>query len=732
MTTGVERVAVTGLGAVTALGADAESSFARLVEGYSGIGTVRGFDVGGQRSQLAAEVESAVNGEPDEASSRTAYWALRAAREALTQAGALNLDLGLVVGTTTGGMRESESFLGQGAERFDVDGCLRSLHAEGIASVAEQLAACWPRVTSQVTLCSACSSSANAIVLGAAWILARRCSRVLVGGADALALLTLSGFNSLGATSPTPCRPFDREPSGMNLGEAAAFLVLEQESAALARQAPVLAWLSGWSLGSEAHHLTHPEPSGDTAVRLMNEALARAGLGPSDIDYLNAHGTGTQANDAMEARAIRRVLGEHSPRVWVSSCKGQLGHTLGAAGAVEACMTVQALRRGWVPPTGGLVAPDPQQALCHVMAKGVQAELRAALSNSFGFGGQDTVLVFQAAGTSRPKPPAIEGGVNRAVNRRVVVTGVGLLNRRGFVTEPQAVVESIEAAEPETGVSEPPAWRKGLLLEKSSYFNEISELAAVGVAAVLNQARLPASGTGLVVGNAHGSLMRTLRHLERLFTKGARRINPKEFPQLLPSAPSANVSLYAGLTGPCLNVSGDQHSADAAWLTGLSLLEAGALEAVVVGAVEPREAGLQTIRGSLLDEGSAFLALEERMSAQRRGASILAEVEWCWTGSEPRQLSRARPGAPPPQGRALVLLPDAASDAVLEGLTRLGWAQVPRQTLGTVGGNHLARSAMALAIGVAQVATGAVDRLLMVSAASRRVHLSLLVRARWS
>ena len=244
---------------------------------------------------------------------------------------------------------------------------------------------------------------ANAIVTAAEWIRSGRSARVLAGGADGLCRLTFTGFNALGAIAPEACRPFDRRRAGLGLGEGAAFLVLESEEEVHRRGATPLAELAGFAVGSEAHHITNPEPTGATAARLMNRALERAGITAAELDYVNAHGTGTLQNDAMEAKALHLALGSEVHRVAVSSCKGQIGHTLGACGAIEAAITVLAIVRGEIPPTGGLEEIDPACELMHVPGVGRKATVRAALSNSFGFGGSDTVLLF-----TRPAPLAHE------------------------------------------------------------------------------------------------------------------------------------------------------------------------------------------------------------------------------------------------------------------------------------------------------------------------------------
>ncbi len=206
--------------------------------------------------------------------------------------------------------------------------------------------------------------------------------------------MTFAGFNALHALSLEPCRPFDRRRSGLSLGEGAAILVVESAAQAARRGARAHAELVGWGNSADAHHLTAPHPEGTGAILAMRRALANAALRPDDVDYINAHGTGTPLNDAVEAAAIGAVFGDAASRLAVSSTKGAVGHTLGAAGAIEALATILALRDGFIPPTVNLAEPEPEWALDLVPGRSRDATLRYALSNSYGFGGNNTSVVL--------------------------------------------------------------------------------------------------------------------------------------------------------------------------------------------------------------------------------------------------------------------------------------------------------------------------------------------------
>lgn len=399
-----ERVVVTGLGAVTALGADARTSWARLVLGESGIRPVTLFPVGEYRTKIAAEVGEADAGMPLDARQRhrlgrTDRIAICASLEAMADAG---IEPGrvaagrgaVVLGAGASGLREAELYWEarrtRGARRARPSGTLSYFPSATTDNVAAALGLQGFRST----VVTACSSSALSI--GQAYDVLRRgrADLVVTGGADTLSLLTFAGFNSLRATDVEPCRPFDRLRAGLSLGEGAGILVLESLAAARARDARVYAEVLGYGVRCDAHHMTAPQPEGDGAYRTMRDALRMARVDAADVGYVNAHGTATPLNDRSESLAIRRLFGDEPP--WVSSVKGAFGHCLGAAGAIEALTTVLSLHHGIVPPTIRWENPDPECAVDCVPNHAREKRYDVALSNSFAFGGNNGALVLGA------------------------------------------------------------------------------------------------------------------------------------------------------------------------------------------------------------------------------------------------------------------------------------------------------------------------------------------------
>ena len=717
---GRERIAITGLGVISSLGLGREESFRRLCAGERGIGPVSLFDTSGLRSQIAAEVRgldvSAIAPRAEAADwSRSDALALIAAREALKQASHIEgSPLGLALGGTTGGMYETERALAAIAPGTMKPSDARRLLDFPLAVSVERVSRALGSVVRSATVCSACSSGAVAIALGASWLLAGHAERVVAGGVDGLCRLTFTGFNALGAVDPEPCRPFDASRAGLTLGEGAACLVLELESSALARGVPIIAFLSGWAVASEAHHVTHPEPSGARASTVLCDALSAAGLAPSDIDYVNAHGTGTLQNDAMEARALERVFGADLGRVWVSSSKAQIGHTLGAAGAIEAAITALALNRGQLPPTAGL--QQPEAGLRHVRAANQRAALRAAVSSSFGFGGACAVLAFEA-------PRAVRRELAWTQPESVVISGAASFGPRGLLGGASGARYVWEPA----SLSQPAPSDPLALLDpdRSRRFGRASALVvATAECALADSARAP-TGTGLVVGSAFGDVERSVRYLQKILAQGPKFASPAEFPQLVASTGSGNASIYLGLSGPCLSVSEFGTSGESAVSVALSLLELGLAEALLAGAAEAHDGIVDAVLGGNRGEGGGFVMLESARAAASRGRSALARIALHRAVRGDAQ--RAFAELEPPRGKACIVsgrLPSPVAGA----LARSSWHGTPVHELLAQVGYHEAVGALALAAAAAELAAGSVEQVLVVTADLDTVYVTRLER----
>ncbi len=401
------RVVVTGIGTVNPLGASATAFATALRAGACAIGPLTLFDTTGFRSTIGAEVRGIADiALPEHATaalrrrlSRADIFALGASMEALADGGLYsgthNERLGVALGGTTGGMLRTEDCLRErtrDGRRYRANALVGAPVSASADVVAQTLGIAGPRLT----VSTACSSSAMALGIALDWIRLGQCDAVIAGGSESLCTTVFAGFNALHAVSREPCRPFDRRRNGLSLGEGAAIMLLEDAAHARARGARVHAELLDYGASADAHHLTAPHPEALGAILAMRRALTRADLAPSDIDYVNAHGTGTPLNDASEITALHEVFDATGGAPAISSTKAAVGHTLGAAGAIEALVTVLAIRDGFLPPTVTLEEPE-DATLDFVPGTGRTADLRCALSNSYGFGGNNTSLVIGRA-----------------------------------------------------------------------------------------------------------------------------------------------------------------------------------------------------------------------------------------------------------------------------------------------------------------------------------------------
>ena len=407
-TKAAQPIAITGLGVIGAFGRGFGALHSALVEAREGVGpltlwdsSITGFPVGQYRGDLADDLGAVPGITPRirKRLSRSDALALVAAAEAVAQAG-LDVSVGgAYVGQSVCGTLVSEALYIE-ANRRAKSGDLSRLDLGGAfvhegANTLDRLAEVFKLQGPTLSFMTACSSAANAIGLAADAIRSGRCDLMLAGGADSLSRIAFNGFCSLKVVSPDGPRPFDRDRQGMMVGEGAGVLLLESVQHAKQRGATILGYVSGYGHSCDAHHLTAPHPEGRGAVAAMGEALSMAGLKPGEIGYINAHGTATQDNDRTEARAIADVFS--GCEVPVSSTKRYMGHTLAAAGGLEAAVSLWALQQKQLPANLGLRNALDDARLNLVRETTAAHELRHVLSNSFGFGGNNAALVFSGA-----------------------------------------------------------------------------------------------------------------------------------------------------------------------------------------------------------------------------------------------------------------------------------------------------------------------------------------------
>ncbi|MGZ0084844.1 beta-ketoacyl-ACP synthase II [Geobacillus sp. YF-1] len=406
-----KRVVVTGLGAVTPLGNDVETTWKNIVAGQSGIDIVTRVNPDDFPAKVAAEVKDFDPSlfidrrearKMDRFTQFAVAAALMAVKDARLEINEQNAErIGVWIGSGIGGMetfeQQFEIFQQRGYRRvspFFVPMMIPDMAAGQVSILlgAKGINSC---------TVTACATGANSI--GDAFKVIQRgdADVMIAGGTEApITKMSFAGFcaNTALSTNPDPktaSRPFDKHRDGFVMGEGAGIVVLEELEHALRRGAKIYAEIVGYGATADAYHITAPAPGGEGGVRAMRQALQDAGLKPEDIDYINAHGTSTEYNDKYETAAIKEVFGDHAYRLAVSSTKSMTGHLLGATGAVEAIFSVLAIRDGVIPPTINYETPDPECDLDYVPNEARKQEVRAVLSNSFGFGGHNATLIFK-------------------------------------------------------------------------------------------------------------------------------------------------------------------------------------------------------------------------------------------------------------------------------------------------------------------------------------------------
>lgn len=406
-----QAVVITGIGTISPVGLDINSSWKQLIAGQSGIDFISAFDTTGFETTFAGEVkgfdpENYMDRKDARRMDRFAQFAVAAAKEACKQA---NLDIssldpfrtGVVVGSGIGGIvtlsQQQEILASKGPRRvtpFLIPMMLGDMASAQVSMATGAMGANFCTVSS-------CSSGADA--LGQGWEMIRRgqADVVIAGGSEApITPIAVAGFNACKALSRfnddphKASRPFDKDRDGFVMAEGSAMLILESAEHAANRGIKPLAILAGYGATSDAHHLTEPNPTGQSASNAVKMAMNAAQIDPTEIDYLNAHGTSTPLNDRQETKAIKLALGEEAYRVPISSTKSMTGHLLGAGGALEASVCIMAIQNGIIPPTANLDEADDDCDLNYTPQKSRELEINTCVSNSFGFGGHNSVLVF--------------------------------------------------------------------------------------------------------------------------------------------------------------------------------------------------------------------------------------------------------------------------------------------------------------------------------------------------
>ncbi len=681
-------VFVTGLGVVCAGAGNVDQLRALLARPARRFGAATVIPIKHPSGALpVAEVEAEVEGPAADADAwpRTHRLALRAAREAVGDAPAPDA---IVLGTTTGGIATTEAAL----EAGNPDPSAYRHH--GLDTVALRLADALGVRGPVITISTACSSAAVALSVAARLLRAGLAGRVLAGGADSLSRLTFHGFRQLQLVAPDGCRPLDAHRAGMTVAEGAGFLLLETG----ATRRPPWAVLAGAGLSCDAHHATSPHPEGHGAALAIERALADAALDARAIDYVNLHGTGTPDNDAAEARAMRRIFGEHPPAL--SSTKGLTGHPLAAAGAIEAVISVLALHDGLLPASTGLVTLDPSLGLAPVTTP-TPAPLSTVLSSSFGFGGNNACVVLE-----RPRladAPASDGAAPPSELPALRIAAAACLTARGGLDETWA---ALAAGEPVAGLVPDAAFAQAAPAALVRRLKRLPRL-ALALARTAHAADGQASPPAVIAtGTAWGPLAETKDFLRKLFDSGDQFSSPMDFIGSVHNAPAAQIALLLACHAPNLTCSAADRSFAQALLCASLEVGAGAGSALVLAAeaFEPTLSPLfEPAPGAgASDGGAAFLLLPDDGTAGAR-------VRWLGeaaSGSAPAMLERILEDRSGGYDVVLVGCPashDAGGDPTWAWLSQLA---VPRVWRHERLGHHASASATTTAIAGRAVTAG--------------------------
>ncbi|MBQ3579976.1 MAG: beta-ketoacyl synthase chain length factor [Bacteroidales bacterium] len=542
------RLWITGSGIVSALGVGREATLRSLLESRSGIGTVRflqtehtEFPVG-EVPMSDEQMEHRLGIAQGTPTTRTSLMGMLALGEALEQAQLTREDLrkvAFVSGTTVGGMDRTEQYW---LDLLENDKHNEFISTHDCGACTEMIADHFGAFASVTTLSTACSSAANAIIYGARLIENGVADIVVAGGAECITKFHLNGFNSLRILDTTPCRPFDATRAGLNLGEGAAFVVLESEAHALSRGVKATISLDGYGNACDAFHQTASSSDGEGAFRAMTEAIRKARLTPSDISYINAHGTGTPNNDSSESAAMQRVFGSHIPPL--SSTKSFTGHTTSASGSIETLICLLAMNNSFIPPN--LNFNDSSDCVAPVAKLVEGVELNHVLCNSFGFGGNDSSLLLSKVKPASENRQASASARTNAFPRPIYVLSAQHISAqqpfsRDWMQNPVRYAEPfVRSIEPDYKPFIPPmeSRRMGRLLKRALAVSK-SALAESGV----ENPDIIVTGTGL------GCLENTQLFLDALCREGEYLLKPTHFMQSTHNTIGSLIAINMGCHG---------------------------------------------------------------------------------------------------------------------------------------------------------------------------------------
>ena len=621
-----DRVAVVGLGAVTAQGPTADDLWEGARDGRVMIRPLQLQDTHGLRTKIGGEADAsgAARWEyrrPLGFRERALDFALLAAAEALgaLAPGAIDPDrIGVVLGTCNAGLLAGREWL---REPHPALPALVTPQA-----LAEQVAAAFALTGPVLAVNTACASGANAIGLAADLLRLGRADAVLAGGTDALSDVVFAGFNALESLASTPAAPYSGNRAGLSLGEGSGMVLLVRAGTAKRLGLTGVAEVLGYGLSADGFHATAPRPDGSGAARAIRSALRHAGVRAEQVAYVNGHGTGTPKNDVAETRAIRAAYGAAADDLLVSSTKSVIGHLLGAAGAAEAIVTARALAERIAPPTAGFRERDAECDLDYVVDGARPFTGDVAVSNNFAFAGANAALVLARPFSVAPPP--------RPVLDDVVITGGSVLSPAGDTVAAvrDAWLAGRTAADPLVAIDIDPhlSRRERRRMDRLGMVSVVAAAKALAAAGV-ERGSAQAASAGVVFGTGAGPMEAMEKFTAPLLCEGAAAADPGVFPNTVYNQAAGQVALHLGLYGPTSTLSVGHASGAAACAYAADLLALGHAEMLVCVATDvltPAVAAAYASTGLRLPvvEGSVAFVLERRSAALRRGATVLGTL----------------------------------------------------------------------------------------------------------
>lgn len=684
-----KRCVITGLGLICAAGNDVDTCWQNICAGKTGIDEVKSVSTEGCVSHVGAEVHCEDLPAPEY--DRSVRLCLHAAHEAVRDGRLTDSavrEAGVILGSCVGGAASIDHYytgLLQG--RTEEQDVLKMSASAIAANTAFALGA----NGETANIVNACAAGTMSISYACDLIRLGRGEIFLAGGTDAFSSLAYAGFNALHALSASPCSPLNHS-NGISLGEGAGVLVVEEYEHAIRRGAKIYCEVAGWGVSSDAFHITAPQPQGEGQMAALHRAMVNAGTEAGDIGYINAHGTGTAKNDAAEFLSLHTLFEGAAPSV--SSTKSMTGHCLGAAGAIEAVLSVKALTENTVLPTTGYapedLAPLAEKAgnLDCVVNVAHERELENVMSNSFAFGGTNASIIF-----SKKPHPAEQTG-----KRRICVTGIGELLSEADGTasvQRELTPEDFGARDVKLGF-----YRK---LDRFSQMQVLSGVDALRDAGFTIDAD-NASRVGSTIGTADGPMAEITSFQKTVCEKGPAAGSAFSFPHTVYNAAGGYLSIFTGLKGFCATIANGTQAGLQSVICACDELRSGAVDAVLAAGTDENSENITEVYshlplpGHVVGEGCVTMLLEDAAAAQARGARIYAEILG-YAGTH----QAARYGSEPAQEQVDRTLAGALQDAGLTAVDRLFTAQEMKARTGDA---RAASAALALAEACRAVSSG--------------------------